>query len=160
MEHAARHHVRTHLGEDPARYQKLSERLDEILEGIDLRWDQLVLELDGFVAEPAAPPEDDSTGLDSATEGPFHGILAQSLPDADAAQAAHLVALTKEIVRHARAEVVTVGFWSNDFRQDQLRRWIKLHLDATDLWTLTTCDALAAQLVELTRANHHPLVLT
>lgn len=27
MEHAARHHIRSHIDEDPARYQKLSERL-------------------------------------------------------------------------------------------------------------------------------------
>src|SRR5581483_125416 len=157
MEHAARHHIRTHLDEDPGRYQKLSERLDEILERLGEHWDQLVLELEGFVKELAAPPPDDGTGLDPI-ESPFHGILAESLPDADPAQAAELVALTRVIVAKARSEVRTVGFWSNGFRQDELRKWIKLHLDATDLWPLAKCDQLAAQLVELARANHHRLV--
>lgn len=158
MEHAARHHIRTHLDEDPARYQKLSERLDEILERLGEHWEQLVLELEGFVTELIAPPDDDGTGLDPATEGPFHGILAQSLPDADPAQVAELITLTREIVAHARVEIVTVGFWSNAFRQDELRKWIKLHLDHADLWSLATCDALAAQLVELARTNHARLV--
>jgi type I restriction enzyme R subunit len=157
MEHAARHHIRTHLDEDPVRYQKLSERLDEILERLGEQWEQLVLELQGFVTELAAPPPDDGTGLD-ATERPFHGILADALPDADAGQAAELVTLSREIVAKARAEVRTVGFWSNGYRQDQLRRWIKIHLDQTDLWSLPACDQLAAQLVELARANNHRLV--
>lgn len=158
MEHAARHHIRTHLDEDPARYQKFSERLDEILDRLGEHWEQLVLELEGFVAHLAAPPTDDGTGLDPSTEGPFHGLLAQALPDPDADQAAELVTLTREVTARARAEIVTVGFWSNGFRQDELRKWIKLHLDATDLWPLATCDALATQLVELARAKHHRLV--
>ena len=153
MEHAARHHIRTHLDEDPARYQSLSERLDEILERLGEHWDQLVLELEGFVSTLAAPPEDDGTGLDPVTEGPFHGVLAQSLPDADPLQADELIRLAREIVAHARTEITTVGFWSNAFRQDELRKWIKLHLDHADLWSVATCDALAAQMVELTRAN-------
>ncbi len=44
--------------------------------------------------------------------------------------------LTREIVAHARSEIVTVAFWSNAFRQDELRKWIKLHLDHADLWPL------------------------
>ena len=157
MEHAARHHIRTHLDEDPVRYQKLSDRLEEILERIGEHWDQLVLELEGFITELSAPAPDDGTGLDPI-ESPFHGILAESLPGADDAQAAEIVNLTREIVAKVRSQVRTVGFWSNGFRQDELRRWIKLHLDATDLWPLASCDQLAAQLVELTRANHHRLV--
>ncbi len=159
MEHAARHHIRTHLDEDPVRYQKLSERLDEILERLGEHWDQLVLELQGFIAEIAAPPPDDGTGLD-ATESPFHSLLADALPDADTAQAAELVTVTREIVAKARSDVRTVGFWSNRYRQDELRKWIKLHLDQTDLWSLPTCDQLAAQLVELARANNHRLAAT
>lgn len=157
MEHAARYHIRTHLDEDPVRYQKLSERLDEILERLGEQWEQLVLELQGFISDLAAPPPDDGTGLD-ATESPFHGILADALPDADPAQAAELVTVTREIVAKARSDVRTVGFWSNSYRQDELRKWIKLHLDQTDLWPLGTCDQLAAQLIELARANNHRLV--
>lgn len=102
MEHAARHHIRSHLDEDPVRYQKLSERLDEMLERLGEYWEQLVLELQGFIDELAAPPPDHGTGLD-AIESPFHGILANALPEPDAAQAAELVTLSREIVAKARA---------------------------------------------------------
>lgn len=37
----------------------------------------------------------------------------------------------------ARADVRTVGFWSNSYRQDELRKWIKLHLDQTDVCART-----------------------
>src|SRR5690606_32344077 len=51
MEHAARHHIRQHLHEDPEHYLKLSERLDAILQEFDGRWDELVEALEPLVAE-------------------------------------------------------------------------------------------------------------
>ena len=47
MEHAVRHHIRTHVDEDPVYYGKLSERIDEILDRLEERWDQIALELEG-----------------------------------------------------------------------------------------------------------------
>ena len=45
MEHAARYYIRTHLDEDPVYYAKLSERIDEILDRLEERWDQIAFEL-------------------------------------------------------------------------------------------------------------------
>ena len=47
MEHALRYHIRKNFDEDPARYTKLSERLDDILKNLTGKWDQLALALGG-----------------------------------------------------------------------------------------------------------------
>jgi type I restriction enzyme R subunit len=51
MEHAIRHHIKKKLDEDPVHYQKLSERLEEILKKFGENWEQLALALKDFVEE-------------------------------------------------------------------------------------------------------------
>lgn len=158
MEHAVRHHIRTCFDEDPARYKKLSERLDEILDRFGEHWEQLVLALGELIDDAKAPPVDDGTGLDPATEGPFYGLLAQALLDADVVHTDELIALTYDAVARVRDEIRSVGFWSSAHKQDRLRKWIKVRLDHSGLYALPACDSLATELVDLARANHHKLV--
>ena len=74
MEHALRHHIRTHVDEHPAYYRKLSERIDEILDRLEERWDQIAFELEGMINEiKTGSSDEDDTGLDPATELPFYG---------------------------------------------------------------------------------------
>ena len=51
MEHALRFHIRKNFDEDPARYTKLSERLDEILKTLTGKWDQLSLALEELLGD-------------------------------------------------------------------------------------------------------------
>ena len=51
MEHALRFHIRKNFDEDPARYTKLSERLDEILKTLTGKWDQLSLALEVLLGD-------------------------------------------------------------------------------------------------------------
>jgi type I restriction enzyme R subunit len=158
MEHAARHHIRTHIDEDPARYKKLSERLDEILERLEGQWDQLVLELDGLIEVMKAPAPDDGTGFGTA-ERPFYGVLADRATALDGEEKTELVALTWKLVEDIRDHIDDVGFWGNTFKQEQLRKWIKVVLDESQLFeSLALCDEVAAQLVDLARHNQQMLV--
>ena len=43
MEHAIRHHIKKKLDEAPVHYQKLSERVEEILNKFGDSWEQLAL---------------------------------------------------------------------------------------------------------------------
>ena len=45
MEHAAKHHISAKMGEDPAYYRKLSQRLEDILQRFQDDWDELVEQL-------------------------------------------------------------------------------------------------------------------
>ncbi|HQF54514.1 MAG TPA: type I restriction endonuclease subunit R [Fibrobacteria bacterium] len=51
MEHAVRAHIRKHMDEDPVLYRKFSERLNEILQSLGEKWDELVLQLQGMITE-------------------------------------------------------------------------------------------------------------
>ena len=80
MEHAVRHHIREHLDEDPAYYGRLSARIDEILHRLEERWEQITLELGELITEINTGRSDEQqTGLDPATELPFHGLIAQKV---------------------------------------------------------------------------------
>ncbi len=79
MEHAIRYHLRENFDTDPGHYERLSRRLEEILEEIGEQWDQLALALAGFLPEVRAGRQADGSGLDPATEAPFYDLLKREL---------------------------------------------------------------------------------
>jgi type I restriction enzyme, R subunit len=161
MEHALRHHIRTHLNEDPTHYQKLSDRLEEILGDLEERWDELVLALEDLVDEAKQGRQmDDRTGLDPETQAPFFDLLKQeSVGDDELEEDAldSLGNLTVELVDHIRQEISIVGFWTKSQAQTALRSWIFRTLDNEDLLSFDQLDQVADRLMELAKANHHRL---
>src|SRR5690606_10045757 len=51
MENAIRHHIEVHRGQDPARYQLLSERLEQIITELKDEWDQQLLAFKDLMAD-------------------------------------------------------------------------------------------------------------
>jgi type I restriction enzyme R subunit len=180
MEHAVRYHIRKHFDEDPAHYTKLSEKLDQILEGLKEQWNQLALALCDLVDEALKGREVDSTGLNPKTEAPFYGLLGQELEAEatadrevidDDASPAELTPTESEVLKqatitlvaHVRREISVVGFWQNTYAQELLRKWVVQHLDGQqvdghDLFKLNRLPEVADRVVELARANHSNLV--
>jgi type I restriction enzyme R subunit len=162
MEHAVRYHIRKHVDEDPEHYQKLSQRLQEILAEFEGRWDELVRALKDFVKEVRGGREEDETGLDPKTQAPFLGVLKQEhAGDGDASKEnlQKLAEATVELVDHLQQEVNLVGFWSNAVAQDVLRKWVVGFLDDYDLFEFDRLEAIADRVVELAKANQHRLKL-
>lgn len=158
MEHAIRHHIRQRIDEDPAYYGRLSERIDDILDRLEDRWEQIALELGDVVAEINAGRVDaDDTGLDPTTELPFHGLIAERVASSDPDAAERLIALTRLLVGHLRQQVSVVGFWENPTKQDELRKSIKRRLDDSNLFAYDDLDEIAVELVALAKANHRRL---
>lgn len=163
MEHAARHHIKKKLDEDPVHYQKLSERLEEILEKFGQDWDQLVLALQDFVevVKKGRTVQDDGLALDPQLHAPFFDLLKQErekeapVHGADAKWLAELaVGLVERIVR---PEIRSVGFWKNAPRQEELRGRIFMFVDENEIVGFEHADALADRLMELAKANHEKL---
>jgi type I restriction enzyme, R subunit len=157
MEHAIRHHVREHIDEDPAYYERLSQRVDEILERLVDRWEQISL-FEGIVREINAGRKDDqNTGLDPATELPFHGLMAEHVASSDDDTADRLVAVTGLLVGDICRQISVVGFWENSTKQDELRKSVKRTVDDSNLFAYDDLDELAVDLVALAKANRHRL---
>ena len=158
MEHAVRHHTRTRFEEDPVYYRKLSERVDEILDRLEDRWDQIAFEFEVIIDEiNAGRTDQDETGLDPATELPFHNQMAEKAATSQTDASDRLIALTTQLVANVRRIISAVGFWDNAIKQDELRKTIKLMLDDSDLFPFSSLDELATELVALSKANQHRL---
>ena len=161
MEHALRYHIRKHLAEDPARFEKLSERLKGILKEFEGRWDELAEALKKLVQEAAqGRRHDDDTGLDPETQVFFDLLLAQSIrdPAAEADVTPRLRDVVVELVDHIRQEIALVNFWQRAQAREGLRGWIFQTLDDADVLPFDRLDAVADKLMELAKANHHRLV--
>ncbi|MDG9713155.1 type I restriction endonuclease subunit R [Streptomyces sp. DH10] len=155
MEHALRFHIRTNFDEDPARYTKLSERLDEILKSLTGKWDQLSLALEVLLGDIT-----DESSSSRVHENPlvsrFYGLLesefatSATLPDEARADILHLAEdIVGEVLRHASI----VRFWQNPHAQDELRKAIVHKLDDCDLFPFSEQAAIADRLMELARSN-------
>ncbi len=161
MEHAIRHHIKQHLGQDPVHYTKLSERLAEILREFGENWDQLALTLKDFVAEVQSGRQKSDFGLDVQTQSPFLAVLQEErakegqVSDSDVSW---LVGLTVQLVDRISAETAVVGFWSNAHAQEVLRGQIFTFLDDYEVVDFDRADGVADRLMELAKANRHKLV--
>ena len=127
MEHAIRHHIRTKLEEDPVHYQKLSERLEEILHKFGENWEQLAIALQEFVEQvkKGRKQEEGVPGLDPQIHAPFFDILREErgkTAPVSTKDQQWLAERTLELVdRLIRDDVSNVGFWKSAIRQDELR---------------------------------------
>jgi type I restriction enzyme R subunit len=162
MKHALRHHIRKHLQEDPVHYQKLSERLEEILATFGENWEQLSLALQSFVTEvQGGRQRQDDVDLDPATQAPFFDVLMAERAGegpVPAEDRAWLAGLTVELVQHLQREIAIVGFWKNSHAQEVLRGNVFQFLDEHEIVSFERADAVADRLMELARANHPKLV--
>ncbi len=157
MEHAIRHHIRKHLDEDPVHYEKLSERLDEILKKYKDDWDQLVLVLAPLVDEVKGGRNVDDTGLDPVTQAPLWSILKaerQKEKRVTGADEKWLAERTVELVELIRGEVRLVGFWKNPHAREVLRGQVFTFLDDHEIVDFDRAEAVADKVMEWAKASH------
>jgi len=161
MEHAVRHHIRKHLHEDPVFYEKLSERLDEILKKHKEDWEQLVLALAPLVEEAKGGRKKDDLGLDPATQAPLHALLKaerQKEQRVTAADEKWLGQCTVELVEHIQDEARLVGFWKNPHAQEVLRGQVFAFLDEHEIVDFDRAEAVADKVMEWAKASHDKLM--
>jgi type I restriction enzyme R subunit len=160
MEHAIRHHIKKKLDEDPVHYQKLSERLEEILNKFGDNWEQLVLALQAFVAQVTMGRKQDEgvPDLDPQIHAPFFDILKEERGKTSPVSKRDeqwLAELTLDMVdRIIRDEVSNVGFWKSATRQEELRDKLFVFLDDNNAIDFDRADAVADRLMDLAKANH------
>lgn len=155
MEHAARFHIRKNFDQDPVRYSKLSERLEEILQTLQGKWEQLSFALKQFVEEMTSDADVPGIHSDPLVVR-FYGLLAaefESGNDLPADVQTKLLELAEVVVAKALSRVGIVRFWSNAIAQDALRNELILLIDDSDLFPFELQPALADDLMELAEAN-------
>lgn len=155
MEHALRFHIRKNFDEDPARYTRLSERLDEILQSLTGKWDQLSLALEQLLGDVVDEPTADQVHVDPLVTR-FYGLLEAEFAtgtDLPAEVRQALLHLAEDVVADIREHAGIVRFWGNPHAQDALRRQLIHALDDRDLFPFDEQEAIGDRLMELARAN-------
>lgn len=155
MEHAIRHHITVHGGEDPARYQEFSERLERILQELKDDWAQQVLVLQGLVDEltderPANPHDL------SPVESALYGVLAQELAtSADDPRDAVFVEVARGVYAKACDVVHRTDFWapSKATDRDEFKSEIFREMFDRRLADMKTLLPLADRLFQVVQAN-------
>jgi type I restriction enzyme R subunit len=185
MEHAARHHIRKHRDEDPAFYDRFSERLEQILAEYEEDWEAQTELFDELIHDLRKGRVSDDTGLDTEREAPFFSLLQQIVAEAQAppdgaerveqgvaepsapydtdslsdATREHLADVTVEMVDHIEQEVRTVDFWRNNAAQQQLRSDLVMYLDEHEVVPFEKLEATADKIVDLAKHRHSYLTV-
>jgi type I restriction enzyme R subunit len=167
MEHAIRSHIRKNLEADPVRFRKMSERLNDILNGFGQQWDQIIEQLQAIINELRA----EASGGDGTTSDipeiylPFlRTVLAASSADettpADQLHTLHEV--TRIVVDRMIEEIsANRSLWSSFKMADQenLRSEIFEIVFEAQIsgFGVDEAEALADQLMQQAKANDDKL---
>jgi len=137
MEHAIRKHCKVHLAEDPVLYQKLSDKLEALIQQFKDNWDLLCQHLAGLRSEAQAGRKQEIGGV-SAKAAPFYDVIGQiayadAVPSADADVAKQLV---DAVLAKLRATIGMVNFWNKAADVADLRG------ELSDLLLFSNIDAI------------------
>jgi type I restriction enzyme R subunit len=137
MEHAIRKHCKVHFTEDPVLYQKLSDKLEALIQQYKDNWDLLCQHLAGLRSEAQAGRKQEVGGV-SAKAAPFYDVIGQisyggDVPPADAAVAKQLV---DAVLAKLRATIGMVNFWNKPADVADLRG------ELSDLLLFSNIDAV------------------
>ncbi|PYG04003.1 type I restriction enzyme R subunit [Thioalkalivibrio sp. ALE21] len=166
MEHAVRSHIRKHLDEDPVKYGRLSERLEELLQQLDGQWAEQVDALEGLIRQLREDEPVDGEALPGlpAHAVPFWRELVQSTgadgaPTGDT-EAGRLIHVTEGLLGVIQDEIDVPDFWKPSHIPDQerLKGQLFQHLVERDVVPVEEVEPLVERLFDLARANHDRLV--
>lgn len=161
MEHALRAHITKAYNQDPARYDRLSERLEQILESYQENWAQQIQAFQEMVDElQRTQPEQDESGLPSH-ERPFYGLLVDecagdSVLERELEQ--RLQEASRDVVEIVREHIGIVDFWHNAHAQKKLVDTLTRYLINHDMCPIAESERVADRLFEVARANRERLV--
>ena len=164
MAHAARHHISMHFNEDPDLFATLTEKLEDILDKLKDRWEELERELRDFIDnELSKGREDDIEGLDPKTQAPFYGLLKRAVSDVESGEVDDdakraIIDVTVEIVNQIKTAIKRVGFWRDAVGRDGLEKSIYRTLRRARLVPAGKLAELASALVDLAKSRHRFLV--
>ena len=163
MEHALRYHIRKNFDEDPARYTKLSERLDEILKTLTGKWDQLALALEELLSDVVDEPASDARARRPARRSVLSASWRASsrpTPPCPTRFGSTRASGRRHRGRGCSSTRASCGSGSNPHAQDELRKKIIHVLDDRDLFPFAEQAAVADRLMELAQANQSLIAQT
>ncbi|MFH8935000.1 type I restriction endonuclease subunit R [Streptomyces griseosporeus] len=153
MEHAIRHHITVHRGEDPARYQLLSQRLEQILAELKDEWDQQVLALRDLITEVTEAPQENPHDLSDVETRLYGLILSELATSAEEVQDKRYAEAAREVHQIATQTIHRRDFWMKRVDQEDFRLGIFNLLYQRELGDYSQLDQLAGKLLDVIKHN-------
>jgi type I restriction enzyme, R subunit len=153
MEHAIRHHIRTHLNDDPVYYRNLSERLESILQQHGEDWNDIVTELGKMAQEERANQTDTATDQLSPKVRPFFNALLNEMEAPTDETRSHIKTTAEALIPFIAEQTQVVGFWRDNVSREELRKQIWLKLEESNHFPDSKLDSLADTILQLAEKN-------
>lgn len=161
MEHAIRKHCKVHQDEDPALYDKLSERLESLIKKFKDDWDQLCQNLKELTEKVKAGRKDTDEGV-SKQEAPFYDHIIRLAFKSDQAPEEHrdrIQQLVRDIISDLQETIGIINFWKKGSEVKTLRGKISDHLMFSGIDEITgNSDKITTEIMAMAKARHQELV--
>ena len=162
MAHAIRKHVTVHINEDPVFYQRISEKLESLIDQYEANWQQLAIELDKLRQEAVAGRASEGSGLVPPMEAPFFERIIELAYNGEGVPQDELEKLTEvthEVVALLRRRIRIINFWNRLYDIEQLRgELIRLFLFSQIPALYNDADRIAAEVTQLAKSRHGQIV--
>jgi type I restriction enzyme R subunit len=138
MEHAIRKHCKVHIDEDPVLFQKLSEKLEALIQKYKDDWEELYRHLFDLRSEVETGRKDEQ----DQRSGPFYDLIGQITFGKGGVPAVHagtVTGLVDHILEKLRRTIGIINFWSNAPEVSKLKG------ELSDLLLFSNIDEIVAK---------------
>lgn len=161
MEHAIRKHCTIHHDEDPAFYNSLSEKVEQLIEKYKDDWKLLVKEYTLLRQEAIEGRKEGSDGMGKEATTFFDHIKniafdGQNIPTEIKPK---IINLMENIVEILQQSIGSIDFWKNNDKQKRVRSEIKKSLVLTDVSELKqNKERITVEIMKLAKNRHSALL--
>lgn len=156
MEHAIRDYLTVLEDKHPGRAIALSERLEEVIEKLADRWDELLDALVELKDDATTAPSSTIPGL-SAAQRPFYELIVLRAEHDGETVDPKIVEATQKATELIRSEIAAVDFWRSEALRDGLRNKLVQLLDGY-IDDFTTVQQLGDDIRDLAHRLHEELL--
>jgi type I restriction enzyme, R subunit len=161
MEHAIRKHCTVHHDEDPAFYQRLSEKVDALIERHHDQWDLLADQLAELRSEAVRGRQQGEDGMSREATTFYEHIVQVAFAGGlvPAGDKPGLKALMETLVELLQTTIGSIDFWQSPDKQKRLRGEIKTAIGKTQLGALKARrERVAVEVMKLAKNRHDELL--
>ena len=161
MEHAIRKHTKVNFEDDPAYYEKISEKLEAIIQKHKENWDELCAELFSLRTEVQEGRKDDIEGVDPKA-APFYDLLGNLAFGSNGFPPDHAEAgkqLVSDVMAELEKTIDIINFWGNMPEVSKLRGRLTDKMLFSGIDEISdNADQIVTDITALAKRRHEDIV--
>ncbi|MCK9175248.1 MAG: HsdR family type I site-specific deoxyribonuclease [Desulforhopalus sp.] len=161
MEHAIRKHCTVHHDEDPAFYKSLSEKVEQLIDQYQNKWDKLAEELEKLRKVAVEGRQQGENGMSQEATTFYEHIANKAFKDGKVPADAQpkMRVLMESVVEALQHSIGSIDYWHNSDKQKRTRSEIKTALTLTGIQELKqNRERIAVEIMKLAKNRHDKLL--